>query len=136
MIVVVCLKIGEQILTIAVLSIIITAPLGAIAILALGPVLLDTTDTIVTRMEAKEKELEAAELEMEVRALEKEEEESEFAETDMEAAGSRAFSVSTPGQKDVFFRNQLDRSSQLRRTKKKRKQTSRDETQSPKSPLS
>ena len=39
--VVVCLKIGEQILTLAVLSIIITAPLGAVAILALGPVLLE-----------------------------------------------------------------------------------------------
>ena len=33
---------GEQILTIAVMSILITAPLGAIGILGLGPHLLDT----------------------------------------------------------------------------------------------
>jgi len=32
---------GEEILTLAVLSILITAPLGAISILALGPKLLD-----------------------------------------------------------------------------------------------
>jgi len=36
--------IGEQILTLAVLSILITAPLGAVSILALGPVLLDTDE--------------------------------------------------------------------------------------------
>merc|ERR1711868_139286 len=34
---------GEEILTLAVLSILITAPLGAICILALGPLLLDNT---------------------------------------------------------------------------------------------
>ena len=35
-------KTGQQILTLAVLSILITAPLGAVSILALGPKLLET----------------------------------------------------------------------------------------------
>ena len=35
---------GEQILTLAVLSILITAPLGAICILALGPSLLESEE--------------------------------------------------------------------------------------------
>ena len=34
-------EMGEEILTLAVLSILITAPLGAVCILALGPLLLD-----------------------------------------------------------------------------------------------
>jgi len=38
--------IGEQILTLAVLSILITAPLGAVSILALGPVLLDNEEEL------------------------------------------------------------------------------------------
>ena len=36
-------EMGEEILTLAVLSILITAPLGAVCILALGPLLLDNT---------------------------------------------------------------------------------------------
>ena len=36
---------GEQILTLAVLAILITAPLGAVCILALGPLLLDNKHT-------------------------------------------------------------------------------------------
>ena len=36
---------GDQILTLAVLSILITAPLGAVAILAAGPILLDRRET-------------------------------------------------------------------------------------------
>lgn len=39
------IDIGEQILTLAVLSILITAPLGAVSILALGPVLLERDET-------------------------------------------------------------------------------------------
>ena len=38
-------EMGEQILTLAVLAILITAPLGAICILALGPLLLDNKHT-------------------------------------------------------------------------------------------
>ena len=40
---------GGEILTLAVLSILITAPLGAICILALGPLLLDNERTADTR---------------------------------------------------------------------------------------